>query len=1077
MVFVCVFRALFRRTRADPRAVDESAYSYAEHSFKRPTVASTGLFATVIINICYFSSAFIRKPMKFAQININRGFQDKVAETVIWANKEQIDVVAVSESGLCPEGCSRDHSCATVSNLLGWSWVGRARNIHGGGVGFLIRNEVAFKVRHDLSDPEVEQIWIEIFRDRQPSVLACSVYIPPGKTAQLSRFADTVVKARYINRLILLMGDFNARCIALGDTSDNDLADAVLSLLALGDLSLVNVRGVPTRFSEGCQSVLDLTLTSRALAPLVKAWKVSSNLPSDHLEVSFCIGKKTGHRVKEASRVAWDLKRCDWGKFKAESEDVLFSWLESAEANPEMSLDELYQSWVSALMSVVNRFVPLRKLTSRSRAFWNPEIARLVATRRRYLRLYRKFPNPVAKLRYQKAHRASREAIKASKERLKKEQAEFLASATKEEIHRRYRRATSGPKTQVPVLVVRDRVLHDRKSQAEAFRSYFSNAGAEKPGTQFDSDFKCSIEDSVAAFDIESELKVEDGPNSRITEQEVSAAISRLGSFKSPGPDKIHPLFLKHGGIAVIRTLTYIFNRSFETGYLPYLWRLAYIIPIPKRLESVLNAFRPISLLSVPGKLMDRIVANRVSYLSEVQDWLKPFQGGFRKGRSTVDQLLDFRERITVASLESQVCVTAFLDISAAYDGLWKQGLSYKLIQIGLRGRLLTWIYGFLRERFGAACIAGVRSKTSEFLHGLPQGSCLSPILFNIFMADMFPTDFTTPRRGVGIFADDIRVSTYNKNVVRASSDLSRELRKVELFGKQWRINFDVSSKKCGTMVLSLSKIKLREVVFFGRTILNRLEEYKYLGVTFDPCLKFETHVDNVRKKTWAAYHGLRSLTSRFWGISTEIMVRLYQAYVTPCMEYACQVWATANPSVLKRLEPVQSAALRTATGALWSTSQDALEAYCGVWPLKVRREFLSTMQNSWIATRSTPGSSDIGRVAIVPLAKEVHIKVHGLLRYGTSASKTMSTVSTLYGWWSGTYRDDQTDPISTMAGEACDRSPAAKASGSAEAPRIYVVALQRRPLYLHRWISISEPGACRGRCSSVLETLHVPLV
>jgi len=903
-------------------------------------------------------------PMKFAQVNINRGFQYKVEETANWANKEKIDVVAVSESGLCPEDCTRDHFCAKVPELDGWTWVGKPRNIHGGGVGFLLRDNVAFKVRQDLSDRAVEQIWIEIFRDRLPSVLACSVYIPPGKIEQLSRFTDIVTKARHVNRLILIMGDFNARSTVLGDTKDNDLADAILALLAMENLTLVNVRGVATRFSRICQSVLDLTLTSRALAPLVKSWKVSSNLPTDHFEVTFSIGHGTGKRVKEVPRIAWDLKRCDWDKFRVETERALSSWLAVAESDPDRPLDELYKGWVDVLLGVVDQIVPLRKLTSRSRAFWSPEIEKLVVARRKYLHLYRNYPTKGSYERYQRAHKASRAAIKASKDRLKEEQAEFVASATKEDIYRRYRRANRAPKKHIPVLVVGDRLLYDRAPQVQALNAHFSSAGADKPGVRFDADFKRYVESVVESFDIAAEVADDEGSSSPITLQEVRTAIARLGSFKTPGPDKVHPMFLKKGGSAVIHSLTYIFNRSFESGCLPYLWRLAHITPIPKRLESIINAFRPISILSIPGKLLDRIVANRVTFLSEVNCWLKPFQGGFRKGRSTVDQLLDFRERVTIASLEGKVCVTAFLDISAAYDGLWKQGLMYKLIKVGLRGRLLAWVHGFLSERFGAVCVAGVRSETKSYQFGLPQGSCLSPILFNIFMADMLPSNFINPSRGVGIFADDVRVSTYNKNVVRASSALSRELQSVSSFGERWRINFDVLSKKCGTMTFSLSKVALREVVFFGRTILNRFDEYKYLGVIFDPNMSFESHVEKVRLRAWGAYHQLRSLTTRFWGVSTKIMVRLYQAYVTPCLEYACQVWATANQSVLKRLEPIQTAALRTATGALWSTSQDALQVYCGVWPLVVRREFLSSSQLCRI--RALPRDSH-------PIAETLH--------------------------------------------------------------------------------------------------------
>ena len=110
----------------------------------------------------------------------------------------------------------------------------------------------------------------------------------------------------------------------------------------------------------------------------------------------------------------------------------------------------------------------------------------------------------------------------------------------------------------------------------------------------------------------------------------------------------------------------------------------------------------------------------------------------------------------------------------------------------------------------------------------------------------------------------------------------------------------------------------------------------------FRPRLKFTAHIETVRKKAWAAYHGLRGLPSRLWGVSTKVMVRLKRAFVTPVLEYACQVWVTARKSTLKRLESVQTAALRSATGVRWSTSQEPLEIYSGVWPLEVRREFLS---------------------------------------------------------------------------------------------------------------------------------------
>lgn len=143
-------------------------------------------------------------------------------------------------------------------------------------------------------------------------------------------------------------------------------------------------------------------------------------------------------------------------------------------------------------------------------------------------------------------------AIRAAKARLREEQAQFVASATKEEIYRRYRRVHRTPKKQIPVLVVGNRLLHDRKAQVQALNPHFSSAGDEKPGVKYDNEFRRYVESIVAAFNLAAEAEDEGGHSSPITFREVKTAIARLGPFKAPGPDKTYPLFLKNGGAAVM---------------------------------------------------------------------------------------------------------------------------------------------------------------------------------------------------------------------------------------------------------------------------------------------------------------------------------------------------------------------------------------------------------------------------------------------------------------------------------------------------------------------------------------------
>jgi len=237
--------------------------------------------------------------------------------------------------------------------------------------------------------------------------------------------------------------------------------------------------------------------------------------------------------------------------------------------------------------------------------------------------------------------------------------------------------------------------------------------------------------------------------------------------------------------------------------------------------------------------------------------------------------------------------------------------------------------------------IDGVKSDVKRYKYGLPQGSCLSPVLFNVFLSDLFPRDFITDRKDAGVFADDIRLACYEASIARASSLLSCELDKVALFARRWRLAFDIDSDKCGSMTFSFSRQETEEQVTFGDKLLNQLIEYKHLGVIFDRRLTFKSHIWRVRQKAWAAFHRIRKYTSSFRGLSTHMMILMYKSFVQPVLEYACPVWSLAKNNYLKVIEPTHYAALRVATGARTSTGRDALDLYCGIWSPVMRREYL----------------------------------------------------------------------------------------------------------------------------------------
>ena len=129
-----------------------------------------------------------------------------------------------------------------------------------------------------------------------------------------------------------------------------------------------------------------------------------------------------------------------------------------------------------------------------------------------------------------------------------------------------------------------------------------------------------------------------------------------------------------------------------------------------------------------------------------------------------------------------------------------------------------------------------------------------------MYLSDLFPRDFISIDLNAGIFADDIRVSAFHERVSLASSILSTTLSDVQAFGMRWRLRFDTSSTKCGTMNFALLPVGEQEIVFFGDRALSSFCEYKYLGIVFDRKLTFRSHIDRVRRRAWAAFHQLRNM-------------------------------------------------------------------------------------------------------------------------------------------------------------------------------------------------------------------------
>ncbi|CAM4707266.1 unnamed protein product [Lepidochelys kempii] len=317
--------------------------------------------------------------------------------------------------------------------------------------------------------------------------------------------------------------------------------------------------------------------------------------------------------------------------------------------------------------------------------------------------------------------------------------------------------------------------------------------------------------------------------------------------------------------------------------------------------KKVMGNYRPVSLTSVVCKVLEKILKEKVVKDIEVNGKWDKIQHGFTKGRSCQTNLISFFEKVTDFLDKGNAVDLIYLNFSKVFDTMPQRELLVKLEKMGINMKIERWIRNWLTGRLQWVLLKGELSGWREVTSGVPQGSVLGPILFNLFITDLGPKS----GRVLIKFADDTKlggIANLEKDQEIIQEDLD------DLVNWSYRMKFN--SEKCKVMHLGINNKNFSYKL--GTHQLEVTEEEKDLGVLVDNRMTMSRQCDMALKKANAVLGCIRrGISSR----DKEVLVPLYKALVRPHPEYCVQFWSPMFKKDEFKLEQVQRRATRMIRG------------------------------------------------------------------------------------------------------------------------------------------------------------------
>lgn len=859
--------------------------------------------------------------------SLNAKFNDfKDYVNVLCENEVTFDIIAIQEAWQI-----KDENLLKLPNY-NLIYKTRGKGKRGGGVAFYIKNDLKFKEMKNLSyfhENVFESLCIEVEISIGKKILLANVYRPNTlhnnftQTSQLDQFIEL------FSNLQNELDNYKYDSYILSDTNIDMLKfesnmkanELLMNTLANGYLPLISK---PTRVSNTSYTCIDQIFTNKIGSKIksgILVNSISDHFPTFTVIQQACAKKKTTNNyrfIRVNNELSWvncieHLNNYDWSPI--------------LESN---STEESFNILLDELVNTSDLFFPIKKIRlNRRKHAIEPFMTKgILISRSKKIKLNEKSiknPTPVNIENYKRFRLIYNKMIKTAKQRYfenalennksdPRKTWEILKSAMKRD----------DKKSFIPDEIQVNGISYNSKEEISSkFNDYFTTVANEITSkiNPYDKDPLETVHESNATLTFHP-----------IDRNYVIDIVKKMDPKSSQDFMGMSNYFLKKIINCIATPLTHIINLSLLTGEVPSKMKLAKVIPIFKAGDVTLpNNFRPISLLPILSKIIEKVVANQLlSFLNE-NELLYKHQYGFQARKSTIHPILQLINEIGRAKNNNLFSIGVFCDITKGFDTVSHEILLKKLRKYGIKDNELKWFQNYLFERKQFVQIQDSKSHTNIITRGVPQGSILGPLLFLIFINDLpNVTDLLTL-----LFADDTSFLISGNSLTEVIAKLNTELKKVcdwfranELSLHPDKTKVMIFNKKESTFDMNEININLNfnnaeendSSLISKINCVNSNSEtpaIKFLGVFIDPDLNFKYHINILHQKISKSVFTFKCIKKV---LSHKALITLYYAFVHSQLLYCLPAWSSSYQSYLNPLTLLQKKVIRIISGKRYNS-------------------------------------------------------------------------------------------------------------------------------------------------------------